>query len=120
MDSYRISVEQGLTIIEHCDLSAPLFRMSVEKDRQLAPGTNTAVLEALLYREEGVFVKNGNYVFEALDSDNKPLSTDVDIDQFKLAVDFFFTSILNTDLYLKRIPKESSLCEGEMKTFKFD
>ncbi len=120
MDSYSISVEKGLTVIEQFKLSETVFKMSVEKDRKLAPETNTALLEGLLYREEGVFVKNGNYVFEALDVDNKPLFGEVDIDLFKLAVDFFFTSILNTDLYLKRIPKASSLCQQEMKAFKFD
>ncbi len=116
MENYKLTVQGGLTIIEHV-LCA--FKMSVHRDYKAVPGNNTALLEATLYREDGVFVKNGSYHFEALDKENHPL-IEVNIDDFKTAVDFFFTSILNTHHYVKSIPKASSLCNSEMKRFQFE
>ena len=114
MEQYRLSVQSGLTIIEQVP-----FKMSVQHNAIPPATSDTALLEATLYREEGTFVKNGSYLFEALNNENKPIST-VDIDQFRSAIDFFFTSILNTDLYVKSIPKGSSLCKPELKAFQYD
>ena len=93
--------------------------MRVRKNVRLTQDFNTAVLEASLYKEAGSFVQSCSYLFEALDNADQPLS-EVSIDEFNNAVDFFFTSLLDTDLYIKRIPKTSSLCAPEMKAFKFD
>jgi hypothetical protein len=54
MEQYRVSIRDKVTIIERPDA---LFKMSVEKDRKIAPDTNTALLKATLYIEDGVFVK---------------------------------------------------------------
>jgi hypothetical protein len=117
MVDYQVSIIEGITYIEH---STQGFRMDVQKDRKLKRDHNTAVLEATLYIEEGVFIKKASYIFEALSNDNNPLIDNGNIDHFKDAVDFFFKSILNTDLYIKSIPKASSLCQNEMKMFQYD
>ena len=98
MEQYKLSMQGHLTIVEQ---KGQPFKMSVQKERKLPADSNTALIEATLYREECVFAKNGSYIFEALDKDNQPLKTDVDVDCFKAAVNFFFTGLLNTDLFEK-------------------
>jgi len=92
--------------------------MSVQKDIKLQEDKNTALLEATVYQKNGSFVKSGYYLFKALDKHNKPVKT-VNVDEFKDTVDFFFASLLDIEYYVKSIPKESSLCFPELKTFKF-
>ena len=116
MEEYRVSVANGLTIVEHLQHS---LKMTVHRNRKVNKDTNTAHLEGLLYIEDGVFVKDGSYLFEVIDKDNQPM-IDANLDDFKRAVDFFFTSVLNTDLYLKSVPKTSSLCPLYMRQFKFE
>jgi hypothetical protein len=116
MEQFRVSAI-GDVIYVHQPEKA--FKMSVQKERKLEHDLNTAILEATLYKEEGVFIPNCNYVFEAVAEDNRPLDK-ANIDDFKSAVDFFFTSILNTDLYIKSIPKCSSLCDKDLKKFLFE
>jgi hypothetical protein len=117
MEEYKISMQEGITYIENAEQA---FKMSVQKDRELKRNNDTAVLEATLYIEDGVFIRNATYIFEALSPDNKPLINHVNLDDFKEAVDFFFMSILNTDLYIKSIPKASSFCPQAQKTFQFE
>ena len=61
MEQYKLTMQGGLTVIEQVQQA---FRMSVHRERKPPAGTNTALMEATLYREEGVFVKNGSYLFE--------------------------------------------------------
>jgi hypothetical protein len=116
MDAYKVKVEIGFTTIETLN---PPFKMSVRKDIKASKESNTALMEAILYKEDGVFVKDCCYLFEALNKDNNPISKVSSVDDFKAAVDFFFKSVLNTEFYLKSIPKASSLCEKEVKSFQF-
>jgi len=115
MSSYRVNVNKEPTIIERPDSA---FKMSVQRDVTLEADRNTALLDATLYKEIGSFVPSAYFLFEALDKQNKPLK-EVDIDEFKHAVDFFFTSLLDTEHYVKGIPKASSLCNSELKSFQF-
>ena len=115
MEDCSVTVAGKQIIIER--MKQP-FKMRVAKNELAKTNQNTALLEATLYKEDGVFVKNGSYLFEALDSDNQPV-TEVDIDAFKSAVDFFLTSVVGTEHYVKSIPKASSLCHQEMRLFGF-
>jgi hypothetical protein len=115
MSNYRVNVTKGPTIIERPDCS---FKMRVQRDVEFNDDKNTALLEATLYKESGSFIVSGYFLFEALDKQNEPLIK-VDIDEFKHAVDFFFTSLLDTEHYVKEIPKASSLCNSELKSFQF-
>ena len=80
MEQYRLTMQDDLTIIEQKEQP---FKMSVHKERKQPVDSNTALIEAILYREEGTYVKNGTYLFEALDKDNRPLKSEVDVEQFK-------------------------------------
>ncbi len=116
MEAYKVKVEIGFTVIETLN---PPFKMSVRKDMKAPAEANTALIEATLYKEEGVFVKDCNYLFEALNNHNHPTSQVSNVDDFKAAVDFFFKSVLNTEYYLKTIPRVSSLCQKELKAFAY-
>ncbi|MBD1364426.1 hypothetical protein IDJ77_11460 [Mucilaginibacter sp. ZT4R22] len=116
MSGYTVQMEGGSTIIESVEY---MFKMIVQRNRQVSLERNTALIEATLYKEEGAFVRDCNYLFEAIDSDNIPVCN-VKLDVFKSAVDFFFTSILGTDLYVQYIPKASSLCGEQLKAFQFE
>lgn len=116
MDDYRVKLAAEGTTIEGFNGS---FKMRVRKNVKLTDDTNVAVMEATLYKENGSFIPTGSYLFEALDSQDMPVS-EVDTDEFGRAIDFFFTSLLDTENYIKSIPRASSLCNPEMKAFKFD
>lgn len=117
MEQYTLTIANDLTIIQQLHGT---FKMSVHKNRVVDTDAATAIIEGTLYREEGVFVQSCIYIFEALGDDNRPLADGVSLDDFKRAVDFFFTQVLQTDLYLKGIPRTSSLCSREMRMFAFN
>jgi hypothetical protein len=106
MGAYRIHIEIGSTTVE---IAEPPFKMSVVKGVHAGAAAGRAVMEAVLYREEGVFVEHCRYLFEALGHDNRPVSRAPDIDDFKTAIGFFFRSVLDTEYYLAAVPRGSSL-----------
>lgn len=116
MEDFTVKMIGEMTIIE-CPQRK--FRMSVQKGRQVNADRNTALMDGTLYKEQGSFVRDCSYLFEALNAHNEPVLT-VDLGLFKNAIDFFFTSILGTDYYVKSIPRSSSLCCQDLKTFQFD
>ncbi|PAW92278.1 hypothetical protein CKK33_01730 [Mucilaginibacter sp. MD40] len=61
-----------------------------------------------LYRVQGGFVPVKTYVFEVTDECR-------DVDALKKAVDFFFASLLDTEWYVKEIPRSSLLFPIEGK-----
>jgi hypothetical protein len=106
METYRVHIEIGLTTVEIVD---PPFKMRVIKGMKAAPGTGTALMEAVLYREEGIFVEHCRYLFEALGHDHRPVSRVSSVEDFRAAIGFFFRSVLDTEYYLAAVPKTSSL-----------
>lgn len=94
------------------------FKLRVTKDKVAVQGQNTAVLEATIYQENGSFIPQCSYLFEAMDSNHQPL-TYVNADEFKKAVDEYCTKVLAAEYYIKSIPKASSLCSKEMQAFNF-
>lgn len=106
MEAYRVHIEIGFTIVETVE---PPFKMSVVKGMKAAPGNGAAFMEAVLYREEGVFVEHCRYRFEALGPDNRPVSRVNSAGDFRAAIGFFFRSVLDTEYYLALVPKTSSL-----------
>ncbi len=117
MEAFKMANENGLTIVEQANDG---FRMSVLRDSKQQFKGDAPILQATLYKEDGVFVKDGSFLFVALDSNNEVASKAVDLEVFHASIDFFFASILNTDLYVKSIPKTSCFCSREMKQFKYD
>jgi hypothetical protein len=106
MEDYKVTVREGLTIVEHLTST---FRMQVRQDDGSPIKTNLAMLEATLYVEHSSFVPCGSYLFSAIDNNNILRSDCADLELFKASVDFYFRSILNTELYVKSIPKYSTL-----------
>ena len=94
------------------------FKLRVTKDKIAIKGQNTALLEATIYEENGSFIPKCNYLFEAVDNNDQPL-TYVDVAEFKKAVDGYCTQVLATGYYVKSIPKASSLCSKAMQAFNF-
>ena len=116
MKSYKVITQNGITIIKAVDHQ---FTMQVLKADSTKLSGNTAVLEATLYIEQGGFLPECSYLFELLDDEMQPTDMKVDIDQFKAAVDYFFNTVMGTDLYVKSIPRASTLCPAVVKNYHF-
>ncbi len=116
MDKFKVATEQGITIITHAEGNLTLRVLDAATTN--LPG-DTAVIEATLYIEQGGFIPKRNYFFELTDPITHLMNNEADIDNFKAAVDFFFYSVLGTDLYVKSIPKASSLCPAERKHYQY-
>lgn len=94
------------------------FKLRVTKDKAVLQGENTALLEVTIYEENGSFIPQCSYLFEAMDINNRPL-TYVNADEFKKAVNEYCNEVLAAEYYIKSIPKASSLCNSEMQAFNF-
>ncbi|WP_374949786.1 hypothetical protein [Mucilaginibacter sp.] len=94
------------------------FGLRVTKDKKPVMGQNTAVIEVTLYQESGSFIPQCSYLFEAVDAAGQSLAY-VDVNEFKRAVDDHCTEVLGTVLYVKSIPRASSLCPKELQAFDF-
>jgi len=116
MDKFKVATEQGITIITHVEGNLTLRVLDAATTN--LPG-DTAVIEATLYIEQGGFIPKCSYFFELTDPITHLMNNEADIDNFKAAVDFFFNSVLGTDLYVKSIPKASSLCPAERKYYQY-
>ncbi len=60
---------------------------------------------ATLYRISGGFIPEKVYIFEAVNN--------AGLAQLKKLVDFFFTTLLETELYVKEVPQDSLLYKEE-------
>lgn len=107
--AYQVSIIGKNTIIAE---PATGFRMTAaaSEDSPLQPATAFAI--ATLYQERNGFTPIRIYHFTAVDNNEQPL-TDTHINTFKAAIDFFFRTIQNTDLYVKEIPQNSALYTRE-------
>ena len=65
----------------------------------------TSYCLATLYRIKGGFIPEKVYEFEAV--------TGTDLLSLKQAVDFFFTTLLETELYVKEVPPDSAFFAEE-------
>ena len=77
------------------------------------------MLEATLYVEQGGFLPVCSYLFELLDEELQPTDKEVDIIRFKAAIDFFFNTVMGTDLYVKSMQRASTLCPAVVKNYHF-
>lgn len=107
--AYQVSIIGKITIIAE---PATGFRMTVTTSEDTPLQSATAFAIATLYQERNGFTPIRIYHFTAVDSNEQPLAN-TNINTFKAAIDFFFRSIQNTDLYIKEIPQTSTLYPGE-------
>ncbi|MFD0751287.1 hypothetical protein ACFQZS_14145 [Mucilaginibacter calamicampi] len=114
MDKFKVYTKSGVPVVEDVVNN---FRFRVVDSKTVKLTGETAVLEATLYAEQGGFVPVQSYLFELVNSAGEGTDMEVNIDDFKTAVDFFFNSVLGTDLFVKSIPKASTLCPDEVKQY---
>lgn len=116
MENYKVIIRDGITIIEAAKHE---LAMQVLNAESVKLSGDTAVLEATLYIEQGGFIPKCSYLFELLDDELKPTDKEVDLNHFKAAVDFYFNTVMGTDLYIKSIPRASTLCPAVVKNYHF-
>ncbi|MGY3211874.1 hypothetical protein [Mucilaginibacter sp. HD30] len=68
------------------------------------PPANTAYCLVTQYIIKGGFIPEKMYVFE---------TEECDLEKLKRVVDDYFATVVKTDLYVKEIPKDSTLFEQE-------
>lgn len=75
-----------------------------EKDNQ-ASAAGTAYCLATQYRVQGGFIPEKIFIFQTM--------TVVEVAVVKQVIDFFFTTLLETELYVKEVPQDSVLFPQE-------
>jgi hypothetical protein len=100
--AYQVLTAEKKTLI--IDTEFGLQVKVKERDKQKV-AENTAYCIATLYKIKGGFVPEKVYVFEAVAA--------TDLSKLKLAVDFFFSNLLDTELYVKEVPPDSTLFAEE-------
>lgn len=81
------------------------LRLQVNEQNATTIPENSAYCLATLYRIQGGFLPGKVFIFRAL--------TATGLEDLKKAVDFFFLILLDTELYITEIPKDSLLFEQE-------
>lgn len=81
------------------------LRVQVEENKGAEIAAITAYILATLYRVRGGFVPEKVFVFRAL--------TETSLETLKKAADFFFCTLLETELYVKEVPPDSVLFAEE-------
>ena len=111
MENFRLLFNNNLAIIEQIKQE---FRVSFVKNRKLTHNDKGAIIEATHYREDGVFINEGNYYFEVVNQENKSIAGEVNLELLNNSIDFFFKSIIDTEYFIKAIPVCSSLYKGKV------
>jgi len=106
MQTFKITTAGNSTFITDETNS---FIVKVEKDKILTEHDKGAILEAILYKEEGTLIPVCNYTFTVLDAQFDVIVDDLDIEALNEAITFFFNTILGTDYFVRSVPVCSSL-----------
>ena len=99
--AYQILTANSGTVI--ADTSSDLW-VQVNELKEVVIAQNTAYCLATLYRIKGGFIPEKVYVFQA---------RKIELYNLKDVVDFYFTTLLETELYVKEVPQDSALFEQE-------
>jgi len=114
MLNYKLLEVEGVPFIHSCG-----FKMTIDKSEALTVHDNEAYLEATLYKEDGTFIPGVSLIFKALDENDQPLPM-VNLSEFRSAVDFFFNTLLDTELYVTSVPKSSALFKQYIEVLRFN
>ena len=99
--AYQVLTADSGTVIADTDTD---LWVQVNERKEVTMVENTAYCLATLYRIKGGFVPEKVYVFQA---------RKVDLTTLKNVVDFYFSTLLETELYVKEIPQDSLLFPQE-------
>lgn len=103
---YEVSaIATGITLIEERRSGFRVQAGEQTVDNVLA---NSAYMLTTLYAVRGGFVQDKTFVFQIVNMNNSVLD-ETDLDELKKVIDFFFVSILGTELYIKEVPLDSAL-----------
>lgn len=94
--AYQVLTAGDSTII--ADAASGLMVQVSEKSRITLP-EKPAYCIATLYKIKGGFIPDKIFFFLAI--------TDCGLDELKKSVDFFFNTIIETELYVKEVPPDS-------------
>lgn len=106
---YTVNTTGNETLIEHTDSEVKVRVSNAEESEYLsgfAYGLGT------FYIIKGGFVPKQIFVFQVVNTDFIPL-IDADLEMLKKTMDFFFRTLLGTELYIKEVPQDSSLFPQE-------
>jgi hypothetical protein len=99
--AYQVLTADSGTVIADTDTD---LWVQVNELKAVSIADNTAYCLATLYRIKGGFIPEKVYVFQA---------RKVDLATLKNVVDFYFMTLLETELYVKEVPQDSTLFEQE-------
>jgi hypothetical protein len=99
--AYQVLTADSGTVI--ADTGSELW-VQVNELKETVIARNTAYCLATLYQIRGGFIPEKVYVFQA---------RKIDLSTLKNVVDFYFATLLETELYVKEVPQDSALYEQE-------
>ncbi|WP_439697460.1 hypothetical protein ACFGVS_03395 [Mucilaginibacter sp. AW1-7] len=99
--AYQVLTADSGTVI--ADTDSDLW-VQVNELNEVTITKNTAYCLATLYKVNGGFIPEKVYIFQ---------SRKVDLVTLKNVADFFFMTLLETDLYVKEVPQDSALFPQE-------
>lgn len=99
--AYQVLTADSGTVI--ADTSSDLW-VQVNELKEIVIARNTAYCLATLYQIKGGFIPDKVYAFQA---------RRIELSTLKAVVDFYFTTLLETELYVKEVPQDSALYEQE-------
>ena len=99
--AYQVLTADSGTVI--ANTNSDLW-VRVNELKEVIIAENTAYCLATLYRIKGGFIPEKIYVFQ---------SRKIDLITLKNAIDFFFMTLLETELYVKEVPQDSALFPQE-------
>lgn len=100
--AYQVLTAPNRTVIADIDSG---LRVQVNEKGKITLPENTAYCLATQYRIKGGFIPEKVFVFQALKG--------TDLVALKKSVDFFFTTLLETALYVKEVSPDSALFAQE-------
>jgi len=100
--AYQVLTADNKTLIVDTESG---IQVKVKEKAELKVIGETAYCIATLYRIRGGFIPEKIFAFEA--------TKHTELETMRKIVDFFFTTILGTDLFVKEVPPDSALFAQE-------
>lgn len=106
---YQVSIIGKMTIVADTESA---FRMVAMEKELTTLQPETAYGLGTLYQIKGGFVPTKVFSFTIVDIFEQS-AREGDVNELKAAMDFFFLTLLSTELYVKEVPRASSLFSQE-------
>ncbi|MDP9077732.1 MAG: hypothetical protein M3O71_09945 [Bacteroidota bacterium] len=100
--AYQVLTAENGTLITD---EQSCLRVQITEKGRIALSENAAYCLGTLYKIKGGFVPERIFVFLSL--------AEISLEELKKTVDFFFSSLIETELYVKEVPQDSILYPEE-------